>query len=513
VQGGTPDSAIIRIGYRYETDSHGFFAMIQSNTTVETRMQRLDGGPFSDTDWRTAQPISQAPDYPEFADFNYARSYPPAAMAVGGVEPGRYRLSVRKQGSTGEGIWFETTFLYGRTTLYQGSESVTAVPPVLTLTDPVPNVCPGSAFTVSFTRTESAVNATNQFTVQLSDTSGSFTNPTAIGSGTSSPISVTLPATTNPGDIRRIRVVASSPAVSSAASETFVVCSNIANLADLSMTMQADVRVVPLTKPVTYTLSVTNEGPATAPNVVLQSRLPGGLSFVDAKGTAISSTNGVVTISAGSLPAGVQTNYVFRLQATQPGNYALATQVTASPTPDPDSQPNSGTGDGQDDSATIDLRTTPGKDTLYVSPNPNQVPLPTVQSNQPATSSNLADLSLALRTNQLIVPQSGTINVSLTVSNRGGGNASSVGVQVLLPSGWQLLSGSSLSQSGQVVSGTVSGVSAASSATIRFTIRVSGAGTLQSQISSSSISDPDSTPGNGYTNGEDDTASLMIRLK
>jgi hypothetical protein len=133
-----------------------------------------------------------------------------------------------------------------------------------------------------------------------------------------------------------------------------------------------------------------------------------------------------------------------------------------------------------------------------------------VQSNQPATSSNSADLSLALRTNQLTVPQSGTLNVSLTVSNRGGGNASSVGVQVLLPSGWQLLSGSSLSQSGQVVSGTVSGVSAASSATIRFTIQVSGAGTLQSQISSSSISDPDSTPGNGYTNGEDDTASLMV---
>jgi uncharacterized repeat protein (TIGR01451 family) len=301
--------------------------------------------------------------------------------------------------------------------------------------------------------------------------------------------------------------------VSSAASETFVVCSTIANLADLSMTMQSDTRVLPLTKPVTYTISVTNDGPATARNVVLQSRLPSGLSFVDARGTTISSASGVVTINAGSLPAGIQTLYVFRLQATQPGNYALAAQITGCQTPDPDSQPNSGTGDGQDDAATVDLRTVPGQDTLYVSPNPGQVPLPAVQANQPATSPNSADLSLLMSASQLTVAQSGTLAVSLTVSNRGGANASPVGVQVLLPSGWQLLSGSSLSQSGQVVSGTVSSVASAGSATVRFTVRASSAGTLQAQISSSSISDPDSTPGNGYTNGEDDTASLMIRLK
>lgn len=513
VQGGTSDSDIVRIGYRYETDSHGFFALIQANTTIETRLQRLDGGSFPDTAWRIAQPVSQAPDYTEFADFNYVRNYPPIALAVGGVEPGRYRLSVRKQGSTGEGIWFETTFLYGRTTLYQGSEPVTAVPPILTLTDPVPNVCPGNSFTVGFTRTESPVNATNLYTVQLSDTSGSFSNPVAIGSGTSSPISVTLPATTNPGDIRRIRLVASSPVVSSAASEAFVVCNSIVNLADLSMSMQADARVVTLTKPVTYTLSVTNDGPATAQNVVLQSRLPAGLSFIDARGSGISSTSGVVTINAGSLSAGSQANYIVRLQAMQSGNYALAAQVTACQTPDPDSQPNSGTGDGQDDAAIIDLRTVPVKDTLYASPNPNQVPLPTVQSNQPATSTNSADLSLALSTSQLTVLQNGTLDVSLTVSNRGGATASSTGIQLLLPSSWQLLSGSPLSQSGQVVSGTITGVSSASSTSVRFTVRVSTAGRLQAQISSSSISDPDSTPGNGYTNGEDDTASLTIRTR
>jgi hypothetical protein len=258
---------------------------------------------------------------------------------------------------------------------------------------------------------------------------------------------------------------------------------------------------------------VRNSGPAPASGVQIQSRLPTGLTFVDATDNAVSSANGIVTINVGTVGTGSQVGYVCRLRATQAGTYAVAAQLTASQTPDPDSQPNSGTGDGQDDAATVDLRTTPGQDTLYVSPNPNQTPLPSVQSNQPPTSTNSADLSIALSTNQLTIPLNGTLDVSLTVSNRGGAQAQLVGVQVLLPSGWQLLSGSSLNQSGQVVSGTVVGVPTADSTTVKFSLRVSSAGTLQAQINSSSISDPDSTPGNGYINGEDDTASLMIRTR
>ncbi|WP_254448593.1 sialate O-acetylesterase [Spirosoma rhododendri] len=513
VQGGTADTSIIRIGYRYEADSHGFFAMIQANTTVETRMQRLDGGPFSDTNWQIAAPVSQAPDYTEFADFNYVRNYPPVALAVGGVEPGRYRLSVRKQGSTGDGIWFETTFLSGRTTLYQGAEPVASLPPVLTITSQVPTVCPGDAFTVSFTQTESSVNANNQFTIQLSDSSGSFNSPTAIGSGTSSPISVTLPTSVSAGSVRRIRVVASSPVVASTPGDSFTVCNNAVNLADLSIAMQVGNRIVPLNTPVSYTILVSNSGPGPASGVQVQSRLPSGLTFVDATASTVASANGIVTVNAGTVPAGSRVGYAYRLRASQTGTYAVAAQITASQTPDPDSQPNSGTGDGQDDAATVDLRTAPGQDTLYVSPNPNQTPLPATQSNQPTPSSNSADLSLALVTKQLTVSQSGTLDMSLTVSNRGGALAQLVGVQVLLPSGWQLLSGSSLSQSGQVVSGTIVGVPSADSTTVKFSLRVGNAGTVQAQISSSSIADPDSTPGNGYINGEDDTASLTIRIK
>ncbi len=74
--------------------------------------------------------------------------------------------------------------------------------------------CAGSALTVPFTATGS-YGAGNVFTAQLSNASGSFATPVAIGTltGTSSGnIAATLPATATGGGYR-IRVVSSNPAV------------------------------------------------------------------------------------------------------------------------------------------------------------------------------------------------------------------------------------------------------------------------------------------------------------
>ncbi len=74
--------------------------------------------------------------------------------------------------------------------------------------------CPGSSFSVGFTPS-GTFNGGNQYTVQLSNASGSFTSPTVIGSGTTSPVSVTIPAGTSNGTGYLIRVIASNPAVTS----------------------------------------------------------------------------------------------------------------------------------------------------------------------------------------------------------------------------------------------------------------------------------------------------------
>ncbi|SFD27611.1 sialate O-acetylesterase [Spirosoma endophyticum] len=122
IVGGVADPALQRFGYRYESDSHGFYLIAQSSVPVEGRVERIDGGGFNSSNWQLSLPSNQAPDYTDFADYNRILNYPPPYPSSGGVEPGRYRLSVRRQGDTGAGFWYETTLQDGRNTLFQRME-------------------------------------------------------------------------------------------------------------------------------------------------------------------------------------------------------------------------------------------------------------------------------------------------------------------------------------------------------------------------------------------------------
>ncbi len=68
----------------------------------------------------------------------------------------------------------------------------------------------GASVNVPFTTT-GTFGGSNTFTAQLSNASGSFASFTTIGSGTSSPISATIPVGTTAGTGYRIRVVADDP--------------------------------------------------------------------------------------------------------------------------------------------------------------------------------------------------------------------------------------------------------------------------------------------------------------
>jgi uncharacterized repeat protein (TIGR01451 family) len=386
VSGGSASSALQRFGYRYENGSHGFFAMVQASAPMEVRLQRIDGGSFTDSNWNPVPPSSQAPDYTDFADFNYLRNYPPIAGGVGGVEPGRYRLSVRQQGSTGDGIWYEVQLLDGRNVLYAAMEAVTAIPPVLTLTSVSPaSPCKGSSFTVGFDVTENSVNSGNTYSLRLSDGDGSFANETTIGSGTSSPISATLPASLPAGNYYRLRLVASNPGVSSAPGESLTICTTIPTTpppVDLSLALSSSARIVKIGQPITFTAVLTNSSSFPATSDIIKSLLPSGLDFIDATSPSISANGSEVSINTSLLPSKSSQSFVFRVKANRAGTFVTAAEITASGQPDPDSQPNSGTGDGQDDAAQVDVRTSDAAGGLSVSPNPNQVALPTVQSNQ-----------------------------------------------------------------------------------------------------------------------------------
>lgn len=130
--------------------------------------------------------------------------------------------------------------------------------PTITLQPPVPWVCSGDGFTVSFT-TSGTFGANNTFSVQLSDATGSFANPSVIGSGGGTPIACVMPATTPSGNYR-IRVVASDPAGTVSNEQPI----SVANLSGLS----CSVSPVPVPAGQTATFTVGGNGlPAGSYNI------------------------------------------------------------------------------------------------------------------------------------------------------------------------------------------------------------------------------------------------------
>ncbi len=119
--GGTPDTLIRKIGYRYDQPTHGFSLLIAATGPVEARLERIDGGSFGEINWGNAPPNNRIDSY------NYIRMYNPVALGSGGVEPGRYRLSVRRVGSTTTGQWVEVSLLDERNTIYSASDSATTI--------------------------------------------------------------------------------------------------------------------------------------------------------------------------------------------------------------------------------------------------------------------------------------------------------------------------------------------------------------------------------------------------
>ncbi len=410
--GGTPDVALRRMGYRYEPGVPAFYFMAEATGDVQGRVERLDGG-FSDSGWYTIPPASQAPNYGEFADYNYLRYYPPVSFGVGGVPPGRYRLSMRKQGDTGAGVWVETTLRNGRGTIYIAPDVVMV----------------------------------------------------------------------EPDDGK----------------------------ADLSLSAQLSSRTPGVNQPVTITLDVLNDGPLPASGVVIAGSLPPNLAFVDALSAGIDAQGSAITISVGTLASGVVQPFVFRVKPLVQGRYITTMQITASSATDPDSQPDSGTEDGQDDATQLDLRTPDADTAIFTSPNPRQTPLPPIKASQPPTDPAKADLSLNMVTSTLTPSLNQPLTLSLTVSNRGGATANNVSVAMLLPTGWQLVNTAGLTVNGQTITGSLPDMAAGTSATLVLSVQAQGAGTVKAQIQTATPADSDSIPGNGYDTGEDDTTQLSVR--
>lgn len=281
--------------------------------------------------------------------------------------------------------------------------------------------------------------------------------------------------------------------------------------ADLSLSLHVSNRTPNPNQPISYILTVINNGPSPATNVIWQNRLPDNLTFVG--GDNVSANNGILSGQIGSLTSGASASFTYQLRPTQSGRYVNAAQLTLADQPDPDSQPNSGTGDGQDDTAAIEIRTANGDGPVFISANPNQVPLPPLQSNQPIPDPGKIDLSLSMSASNRSPKIGDQIMYTMTVINQGGTTASNVNVMAYLPAGQQFDSSDTLTPTGEGLSGSVNTLAPGAHTTFSVKVRITqpGAGTVRAQIRQASPADVDSTPDNGTENGEDDTAQISVR--
>ena len=334
-----------------------------------------------------------------------------------------------------------------------------------------------------------------------------------------------LRLTGNPGLVT-LRAIQSGNATfkpAQAVERSFRVVTSLAPIADLALSMAFGKRVVDLNMPVSLSLLVTNDGPDEANNVALTSRLPVGLAFLSS--TSLIHQTGVVSGTIGSIGAGSSKTLELLVRPTLAGVYVVGTQISGSPAFDPDSQPDSGTGDGEDDMALADLRTTE-TGAVINSPNPDQRPLPPVATNQPVPAANRVDISLSMRSNKRTAIVNEPLTVTLIVTNTGSLTATDIIVRDTLQTGLVLGTSSSMSlvSSGTgytLIQTTVARLAPAESTVLIFMISPTQTGFLQTAAQVWSVGSPgpnvpadaDSVPGNGVANGEDDCARIDWRVR
>jgi uncharacterized repeat protein (TIGR01451 family) len=153
---------------------------------------------------------------------------------------------------------------------------------------------------------------------------------------------------------------------------------------------------------------------------------------------------------------------------------------------DPDSQPNTGTEDGQDDVGVVTL------------------------------IGQQADLSLNKIVNHTDVTVGDTLLYMVQVNNAGPSEATNVEVSDLLPDGLKLVESNNGTLVGNLITFKAASIEKGGIAVFGYKVLVTKAGNLvnKAQVSKSDQPDTDSTPGNGKFDGsEDDEASCVVRAK
>lgn len=256
--------------------------------------------------------------------------------------------------------------------------------------------------------------------------------------------------------------------------------------ADLSLTKSVVPVIAVVGDSLTYTLTLTNDGPDTATNVEVTDDRPAGITYntcTPSQGT-FDIPSGVWTV--GTLTAGQTETLTCYATLTATGAQTNTAEVTASDQPDPDSTPDN------DDPAEDD------QDSASVNGAPVQIDL--------SLEKDISDPSPAV---------GDTIDYTLTLTNAGPDTATNVVVTDDLPTGVAFVNAVPSQGAYDSATGvwTVGTLTAGQIETLTLTVTVLATGSYSNyaEITDADQLDPDSTPANGSTN-EDDDDTVAFRI-
>lgn len=244
---------------------------------------------------------------------------------------------------------------------------------------------------------------------------------------------------------------------------------------DLVLTKSDSIDPVNAGSSFSYTLSVTNNGPSTATDVVITDLLPPEVSFSSASASqgSVSESGGTVTASVGTLASGASATITLNVNVDAAARGAIANSAVAVSN-ETETSP-------ADNAATEPTNVTPVVDVLVTK----------IDSADPVNAG-------------------GTIIYSLFVSNSGPSTANGVVVTDVLPAGVSFASGTSsqgsISESGGVVTANIGTLASGGSATVTLNVNVedSTRGTISNAVSV--VSDELDT--NGANNSDAETTSV-----
>ena len=254
------------------------------------------------------------------------------------------------------------------------------------------------------------------------------------------------------------------------------------NVADLSLTKIVNDNTPNRNQNITFTLTLTNGGPAGATGVTVSDQLPAGLTFVSATpsvGTYSSST-GIWTV--GSLASGANATLAITATTNAIGQKINTAEVAASGQFDSDSTPANNQA-AEDDQASVTVT-------------------PTV-----------ADLSVVKTVNQPTTQVGQNAVFTVTVANAGPDAATGVQVTDLLPAGLTFVSATPSQGTYSSTTGiwNVGTVNSGANATLQITATVASPTSVanSAQLTAADQFDADSTPGNNQST-EDDQSTTSI---